>query len=59
MFARSESDLKEKVVKAAKELANCPLPLMAEASEKLFQAVEDLERFERDHKKAIDFDDDD
>lgn len=59
MLARSESDLKEKVIKKAKAFANAPLPMLAEATEELYQAVEELERFERDHEKAIDFNDDD
>lgn len=49
MLARSEKDLKEKVVKAARNLATCPLILLAEASEELWDAVAELERFERDH----------
>lgn len=49
MLARSEKELKENVIKAAKNAANCPLILLAEATEDLWRAVEELERFEKDH----------
>jgi len=49
MLTRSEKELKENVIKAAKNAASCPLILLAEATEELWTAVEELERFEKDH----------